>query len=110
MYFTKEGSAQEFEAATAAEAERIATDLTREIGCDWKYQSGCADLPHWFDEKDNLRIWDRIEIVDLGNGRGQLNCFAGKPRLSVDIMGEVEFLVAEFLWLARAWGRPGMTD
>ena len=84
------------------EAERIAAELAEQHGCQWNYMPDYEPLPHWFDENGDLRRIDRLEVVHLGNGRGQLSFFAGSVRLSVDT-GHMRYLLELTQWFAEDW-------
>jgi hypothetical protein len=103
VFFPDQGEPQLHNADSPEEAERIAADLAAQHGCPWKYMPDCPELPHWFDEEGNLRDIDRLEVVHLGNGRGQLNFFSGTVRLSTD-MGDLRDLLELLHEFARDWG------
>lgn len=102
VFFPDEGSPVVCEACCPEEAESMAENLARHYGCSWKHLPNLESLSHWVDEAGQLRVIDRIELVDLGNGRGQFNCFAGKVRFSTD-MGELQWLAEHMRFWLAAW-------
>lgn len=87
---------------TSIEAENLAADLAETHGCDWEYMPDLPELPHWFDENGDLRNIDRVELTDLGHGRGQFNLFSGNMRLSAE-SGTIDYLLDTLLWIAEDW-------
>lgn len=102
VYFSQKGKSQQIEVTPADEAEEIAKKLARKHRCPWKYQPNFPELPQWIDEQGKLREIDRLELVHLGNGRGQFSCFSGTVRLSVD-NGDVGLLLNGLRLLAEGW-------
>ncbi|QDU94090.1 hypothetical protein [Lignipirellula cremea] len=109
VYIADDLTTEVHEVPTSLEAEAIAAELAEKHGCEWNYLRDFPELPHWFDENGHMRNIDRLEIVHLGAGRGQFNCFSGSVRLTVD-MGEIGDLLEYLLILTGDWTQPGSSS